>query len=256
MRVRVAKKLMQNMGGFELSDIAQIEKSIYNWSIRQANIQCIHPSWDNRHFSKIYQNKSLSIISNIRNSPPLKLLLRQGEIEFGDIADKTHIELYPGGPLDIAEIEHAIRELKKSTEKEEDIKCIQDKIKRVEKYINTAEIEHAICELKKSPDNEKDIKDIKEKIKAVARFINIAEIKHIQEKIEYVARFVNIQNLQKQLDKILTKNKHKEVEICGIFECGRCKSYKTTYFQLQTRSADEPMTTFVTCVNCNKKWKC
>jgi len=26
--------------------------------------------------------------------------------------------------------------------------------------------------------------------------------------------------------------------------------------QLQTRSADEPMTTFVTCVACNNKWKC
>jgi hypothetical protein len=25
---------------------------------------------------------------------------------------------------------------------------------------------------------------------------------------------------------------------------------------MQTRSADEPMTTFVTCVNCNNKWKC
>ncbi|CAM9988249.1 unnamed protein product [Phaeothamnion confervicola] len=41
----------------------------------------------------------------------------------------------------------------------------------------------------------------------------------------------------------------------GMFECGRCKSKKTTYFQKQTRSADEPMTTFVTCKNCGKNWK-
>lgn len=39
------------------------------------------------------------------------------------------------------------------------------------------------------------------------------------------------------------------------FQCGRCKQRKTRYYQMQTRSADEPMTTFVTCVNCNHKWK-
>ncbi|PNH08820.1 Transcription elongation factor A protein 1 [Tetrabaena socialis] len=40
-----------------------------------------------------------------------------------------------------------------------------------------------------------------------------------------------------------------------MFQCGRCKQRKTTYYQLQTRSADEPMTTFVTCVNCQARWK-
>ena len=39
------------------------------------------------------------------------------------------------------------------------------------------------------------------------------------------------------------------------FTCGKCKSTKCTYYQLQTRSADEPMTTFVTCLNCGKRWK-
>jgi transcription elongation factor S-II len=39
------------------------------------------------------------------------------------------------------------------------------------------------------------------------------------------------------------------------FKCGKCGQRKCTYYQLQTRSADEPMTTFVTCVNCNNHWK-
>ncbi|XAR55728.1 hypothetical protein NMG60_11035909 [Bertholletia excelsa] len=39
------------------------------------------------------------------------------------------------------------------------------------------------------------------------------------------------------------------------FKCGRCGQRKCTYYQMQTRSADEPMTTFVTCVNCNNHWK-
>jgi len=42
----------------------------------------------------------------------------------------------------------------------------------------------------------------------------------------------------------------------GLFKCGKCKSKKTTYYQMQTRSADEPMTTFITCMNCNNRWKC
>ena len=39
------------------------------------------------------------------------------------------------------------------------------------------------------------------------------------------------------------------------FKCGKCGKNETTYYQMQTRSADEPMTTFVTCSNCGKKWK-
>lgn len=38
--------------------------------------------------------------------------------------------------------------------------------------------------------------------------------------------------------------------------CSRCKKKsKCTYYQLQTRSADEPMTTFVTCLECDKQWR-
>ena len=42
----------------------------------------------------------------------------------------------------------------------------------------------------------------------------------------------------------------------GQFKCGKCKSKKTDYYQLQTRSADEPMTTYVTCKDCGNRWKC
>jgi len=40
------------------------------------------------------------------------------------------------------------------------------------------------------------------------------------------------------------------------FTCRKCKSKKCSYYQLQTRSADEPMTTFVTCIECGSRWKC
>ena len=41
----------------------------------------------------------------------------------------------------------------------------------------------------------------------------------------------------------------------GLIKCRYCKSMKTVYTQAQTRSADEPMTTFVTCLNCDKIFK-
>lgn len=40
------------------------------------------------------------------------------------------------------------------------------------------------------------------------------------------------------------------------FHCFKCKKRKCTYYQLQTRSADEPMTTFVSCLNCGNRWRC
>jgi len=49
--------------------------------------------------------------------------------------------------------------------------------------------------------------------------------------------------------------KNGQQRITGMFTCGKCKGVKTTYFQMQTRSSDEPMTTFVTCLTCNNRWK-
>jgi len=39
------------------------------------------------------------------------------------------------------------------------------------------------------------------------------------------------------------------------FLCKRCHKRECTYYELQTRSADEPMTIFITCLNCGKHWK-
>lgn len=40
-----------------------------------------------------------------------------------------------------------------------------------------------------------------------------------------------------------------------LFRCARCNQRRVTYFQMQTRSADDPMTTFITCTNCGNRWK-
>jgi len=59
-------------------------------------------------------------------------------------------------------------------------------------------------------------------------------------------------NMKKHLE--MKKIKREDVPD-GIFQCSKCKSFKTTYYQLQTRSADEPMTNFHNCSNCGKNWR-
>jgi len=69
-------------------------------------------------------------------------------------------------------------------------------------------------------------------------------------------------NYANQMEELIHKELRKEYiakEVKnqdGFFKCGRCKSVKTTYYQMQTRSADEPMTVFVSCLNCGRNWKC
>ena len=68
---------------------------------------------------------------------------------------------------------------------------------------------------------------------------------------------------QRKLENQLIKDKALfECELGGTeeattdqFRCSRCGERKCRYHQVQTRSADEPMTTYVKCVNCYKRWK-
>ena len=39
------------------------------------------------------------------------------------------------------------------------------------------------------------------------------------------------------------------------FLCMRCHKRECTYYEMQTRSADEPMTIFIQCMNCGKHWR-
>jgi DNA-directed RNA polymerase subunit M/transcription elongation factor TFIIS len=40
-----------------------------------------------------------------------------------------------------------------------------------------------------------------------------------------------------------------------MFKCTRCGKRQCTYYEMQTRSADEPMTQFIRCLNCGKQWR-
>lgn len=62
-----------------------------------------------------------------------------------------------------------------------------------------------------------------------------------------------------QIEKQIEKDKHmySNKGCASIYlYCSVCKKKsRCDYYQMQTRSADEPMTTFVTCLECDKRWK-
>lgn len=62
--------------------------------------------------------------------------------------------------------------------------------------------------------------------------------------------------IEKKMKIDQNKYENKIEAATDTFTCRKCKSNKCTYYQVQTRSADEPMTTFVTCIDCGNRWKC
>tara|TARA_Y100000389_G_scaffold103163_1_gene100076 strand:- start:186 stop:701 length:516 start_codon:yes stop_codon:yes gene_type:complete len=139
-----------------------IEKSIFNFSIKKAIEMKVVRKWDNESFVIIYMNKFKMIFHNLKNDIIVEKL-KQNVIKPHEVSFMTHVELLP------------------EKWKQE----IQDKKLRLENKF--------FPKIEASTDN---------------------------------------------------------------FTCGKCKSKACTYYQLQTRSADEPMTTFVTCTQCGNRWKC
>ncbi len=140
-----------------------IEKGIYNYSVRKAKKEKIIRRWNNVLFVIIYQEKFFSVFRILKHHPEILEKIKEKDIEPHGFPLMSQKDLFP--------------------EKWE--KKIQEQKLRLEnKYFPKVEA---------STDN---------------------------------------------------------------FTCGKCKSKACTYYQLQTRSADEPMTTFVTCTNCGNRWKC
>ena len=140
---------------------ANLEKGIFNYSLKEAEQRKVLKKWDNNRFVKIYLDRLRTVYLNL-NSTIIEQI-NSGTIKVHKIAFMTHQEMSP----------------------ERWSKLIEAKIKRDKNKFET--------------------------------------------------------NVEAATD---------------TFTCRKCKSNKCTYYQMQTRSADEPMTTFVTCIECGNRWKC
>jgi transcription elongation factor S-II len=138
-----------------------LEKGIYNYSIKEANSKKIIKKWDNPYFSQLYVDRLRSVYINLKNKELLDQV-KNNDITPQTLAFMTHQEMNP---------------------------------------IQWKEL-------------------IEKKIKRDANKFTI--------------------NVQASTD---------------MFTCKKCKSKRCTYYELQTRSADEPATIFITCLDCGKQGK-
>jgi len=161
---RLQKKLIEcDVNVKNIGKLARnLEKGIYNFTIKDAGERNVIKKWENVHFTQIYIDKLRTIFINICY-PEVIEHINNNTIKIHEIAFMTHQELRP------------------------------------------------------------------------SKWKNLLDDKKIRDENKYCPKI-----------EASTDN----------FTCWKCKSKKCTYYQLQTRSADEPMTTFVTCLSCGCRWKC
>lgn len=61
--------------------------------------------------------------------------------------------------------------------------------------------------------------------------------------------------VDKHLKKKANAFNHKVSAQTNVFWCGKCKKNECSYYEMQTRCADEASTIFVKCVNCGNSWR-
>ena len=64
------------------------------------------------------------------------------------------------------------------------------------------------------------------------------------------------QNIEDNINSVRSDWDEKHTKVTeGLYKFFKCGGKKTTQHEMQTRSADEPMTIFIHCVTCGNRWK-
>ncbi|XP_062315763.1 transcription elongation factor A protein 2 [Osmerus eperlanus] len=137
-----------------------------------------------------------------------------------------------------------------------------------------ADCEHLAAQIEDSIYQEFKSTDVKYKSRLRSRISNLKDQKNPDlrrnvlcgnispERIANMTAEEMASNELKEMRKALTKESIREHQLSKVggtetdmFQCGKCRGKNCTYTQVQTRSADEPMTTFVLCNECGNRWK-
>lgn len=158
-RKNIRNKLHGLMNNENIS--LNIEKGVYNYSIKEAGIRTVVKKWENPYFVQLYVDRLRSVYLNLSRMDSLREQVLSKKIKAHEVAFMTHQEM----------------------------------------------------------DNDK--------------WAELIEEKRQREKSKFDGPKAT----------------------SSSFTCYKCKGNNCTHYQLQTRSADEPMTTFVTCLTCAYRWK-
>ena len=79
------------------------------------------------------------------------------------------------------------------------------------------------------------------------------ELANMKKEDIYPEKWITI--IEKEKLKLKEAYENKEVSMTDLIKCGKCKKNKISYQELQTRSGDESMTIFFTCLTCGNKWR-
>lgn len=144
------------------NDAINLEKAIYNWTVKESTTKKVVKKWSNSFFQLLYVNHARSIYINLKNNPKLVEMANEKKIKPQDIPFMTHQEMLP------------------------------------------------------------------------EKWNDMIKAKSIRDMNKYE------QKMEANTDR---------------FTCRYCHSKNCTYILVQTRSADEPMTIIIDCLDCGKRMK-
>ena len=68
-------------------------------------------------------------------------------------------------------------------------------------------------------------------------------------------KLIRKENIDKSINELICARNDGKTKNTNEYKCFKCNQRNCHYSQAQTRSADEPMTIFITCLSCGNKWK-
>jgi transcription elongation factor S-II len=100
----------------------------------------------------------------------------------------------------------------------------------------------------KNPDNKNIIDDLKSGNLDPLTFSKMTEQTLFKSQFEKIKEIKSVKYKKEN-------NANQMRATTDMFMCRKCHKKECSYYELQTRSADEPMTKFIRCCNCGYEWR-